>query len=258
MIKAIFFDIDGTLVSMNTHSMTDRVLETLYALKKKNIKLFIASGRPPQIIDNLRDFPFDGIISMNGALIIAGGNIIYRNPLDKEDAMKIAQISNANKIPAFIACDSKCGVNMMNDLSWEMFSLIKIAPPEYMDIEAIARQENIYQVTIYATAEEQQNLYMPFVHNAEFPRWHPSFSDIVPKGIDKAGAIKTICSHYGIDTAETIAFGDGGNDKGMLHTAGIGIAMGNAKEDVKNAADMVTLSVEEDGIIAALEKLRIT
>ena len=94
MIKAIFFDIDGTLVSMNTHSMTDRVLETLYALKKKNIKLFIASGRPPQIIDNLRDFPFDGIISMNGALIIAGGNIIYRNPLDKEDAIKIAQISN--------------------------------------------------------------------------------------------------------------------------------------------------------------------
>ena len=244
MIKAIFFDIDGTLVSMNTHSMTDRVLETLYVLKEKSIKLFIASGRPPQIIDNLRDFPFDGII-------------IYRNPLDKEDAIKIAQISNANKIPAFIACDSKCGINMMNDLSWEMFSLIKIAPPEYMDIEAIARQENIYQVTIYATAEEQQNLYMPFVHNAEFPRWHPSFSDIVPKGIDKAGAIKTICSHYGIDIAETIAFGDGGNDKGMLHTAGIGIAMGNAKEDVKNTADMVTLSVEEDGIIAALEKLRI-
>lgn len=255
MIKAAFFDIDGTLVSMKTHRMTDNVLDTLYVLKEKGIKLFIASGRPPQIIDNLRDFPFDGIISMNGALVIADGEIIYRRPIERDSAIRIAEISNANKIPAFISTESLCGVNLMNDISWEMFRLIKIAPPQYIDIEDIASKQNIYQATVYATVEEEERLIVPYVKNVDFPRWHPAFSDIVPGGIDKAEAIGTICRHYGIDIADTIAFGDGGNDKGMLQAAGIGIAMGNAVEEVKAAADMTTLSVEEDGIVAALKKL---
>ena len=63
-----------------------------------------------------------------------------------------------------------------------------------------------------------------------------------------------MCSHYGLDVSETMAFGDGGNDIGMLSHAGIGVAMGNASDEVKAAASYVTSSVDEDGIARALEK----
>lgn len=255
MTKAIFFDIDGTLVSMKTHQMTDKVLETLYKLKDKGIRLFIASGRPPQIIDNLRGFPFDGIIAMNGGLTLVGGEVIDSHPLDKEDALRIAKISNANNIPAFISSDSGCGINIMNDISWEMFALIKIGTPAYLDLEKIAAEENIYQYTIYVSAEEEMKLFRPEIKNADFPRWHPAFADVVPKGISKSVAIGKICHLFGIDIADTIAFGDGDNDISMLKSVGFGIAMGNATDSVKASADMITLSVEDDGIVEALEKL---
>ena len=75
-------------------------------------------------------------------------------------------------------------------------------------------------------------------------------------GTDKATGIDAIISHYGFDISETMAFGDGGNDITMLRHAATGIAMGNADNNVKAAADIVTSSVDEDGIANILNGLR--
>ena len=75
MIKAVFIDIDGTLVSVNTHRISDIVIEALYKAKDNGVKLFICSGRPIHLINNLRGFPFDGIITMNGALVYMNGEV---------------------------------------------------------------------------------------------------------------------------------------------------------------------------------------
>ena len=70
MIKALFFDIDGTLVGFRTHRMTDSLKECLYELRAKGVKLFISSGRHILVMNNLEDFPFDGYIAMNGAMTV--------------------------------------------------------------------------------------------------------------------------------------------------------------------------------------------
>ena len=84
-------------------------------------------------------------------------------------------------------------------------------------------------------------------------RWHPAFVDVTAKGNTKQNGIDQIIRHFGIKLEETMAFGDGGNDISMLRHAGIGVAMGNAKEEVKQAADYVTASIDDDGIAKALK-----
>ena len=93
---------------------------------------------------------------------------------------------------------------------------------------------------------------MPDLPGCTSARWYPAFCDITSAAADKANGIRAIAKHLGIDISETMAFGDGGNDKSMLMAAGIGVAMGNAVDDVKAHANYVTTSVDEDGIKNAL------
>ena len=81
------------------------------------------------------------------------------------------------------------------------------------------------------------------------------YLEVIPKVINKGQGIRDICAVLGIDPSEVISFGDAANDIPMLREAGMGVAMGNAAEAVKAAANMVTLSNNDDGIAVALEKL---
>ena len=82
----------------------------------------------------------------------------------------------------------------------------------------------------------------------------PFFVELVPMGIDKAESLKRLLAIMGIGTENLMSFGDGYNDISMIKLAGMGIAMENAAQEVKEAADYVTLSNEEDGVAAALKK----
>ena len=81
MVKAIFFDIDGTLVSFETHKIPASTQEALKALRDKGIKIFIATGRPQCLINNLGDLEFDGYITVNGSYCFTAGH----QPADSPD-----------------------------------------------------------------------------------------------------------------------------------------------------------------------------
>ena len=88
-------------------------------------------------------------------------------------------------------------------------------------------------------------------------RWHPAFTDVTAKGADKGEGIRTMAALMGFDLRHTMAFGDGGNDESMLKVAGQGVAMGNALASLKDVADYVTTSVDEDGVMNALRHFRL-
>ena len=94
---------------------------------------------------------------------------------------------------------------------------------------------------------------MPEIPHCVSARWHPAFTDITVKGANKGNALITVARQLALDINECIAFGDGGNDLSILKAAGIGVAMGNANDDVKAVANYVTTSVDEDGIWNALK-----
>ena len=86
-------------------------------------------------------------------------------------------------------------------------------------------------------------------------RWCDDFCDVMPVGGGKPEGVQAMCERYGLTLDEAVAFGDGGNDIAMLRAVGTGVAMGNAGDNVKAAADLVTTDVDNDGIWNACVEL---
>ena len=114
-----------------------------------------------------------------------------------------------------------------------------------------ALRTDIFQLMPFIGPEREPWL-MERLPRCRSTRWNPYFMDVVPEGGSKSVGIDAICRSYGIAPDETMAFGDGQNDIEMLRHAGIGVAMGNAAEEVQAAADYATASVDEDGVGRAL------
>jgi hydroxymethylpyrimidine pyrophosphatase-like HAD family hydrolase len=113
-------------------------------------------------------------------------------------------------------------------------------------------QQPILQLTPFFTADYEAEL-MQRIPNCVSGRWHPAFTDITAIKADKGQGILAMAAYEGFNPQHTLAFGDGGNDTSMILTAGIGIAMGNALDTLKQQADYVTTSVDDDGIYNALK-----
>ena len=107
-------------------------------------------------------------------------------------------------------------------------------------------------MTPFITEEEEKEI-RPSIPTCEIGRWYPAFADVTAKGDTKQKGIDEIIRYFDIKLEDTMAFGDGGNDISMLRHAAIGVAMGNANDDVKETADYITTSVDEDGIQKALK-----
>ena len=231
MTKALFFDIDGTLVSFETHRIPPSTIEALEAAHAKGLKIFIATGRPKAIINNLSELQdrnlVDGYITMNGAYCFVGEQVIYKSAIPQEEVKAMAAFCEKKGVPCIFVEEHNISVCQPND-------------------------KEVIQMTPFITEEEEKEI-SPSIPTCEVGRWLPAFADITAKGDTKQKGIDEIIRYFDIKLEETMAFGDGGNDISMLRHAAIGIAMGQAKEDVKAAADYVTAPIDEDGISKAMK-----
>ena len=257
MVKAIFFDIDGTLVSFNSHRMSDNLKENLHKLQAKGVKLFISSGRARLVMNNLDDFPFDGYVEMNGAKTTLGEEVIDSHSLPKEISLQIADIAEREHASCWVFADTVAGINFSSPNAVEVADMINLHPAHFLDLSQVAKEHTVYEYTIFFDDEQAHRLLFPVLKNVAYTRWHPYFLDIVPEGLSKSYGASKILERIGVKREECMAFGDGGNDIPIIEYAGIGVAMGNATDDVKAAADYVTDTVDEDGVVTALQRFGI-
>ena len=113
-------------------------------------------------------------------------------------------------------------------------------------------QQRILQMTPFFDEAYEREL-MSRIPSCTSGRWHPEFTDITAVKADKGQGLLSMATNAGFNPQYSMAFGDGGNDISMIRTAGIGVAMGNAIDSLKTVADYVTTSVDEDGILHALQ-----
>ena len=251
MIKAIFFDIDGTLVSFRTHQISDAVLESLHHLKEKGVRLFLATGRHKSMIADVRArFPFDGCITLNGQYCFFGDEVLRRVPLDRSDAAHIVEVTAAGAFPCIFLEDEDSYINQLGPHA-DVFPRELSIPLPRLDDPRRALERELYQVVAFLTAPEQ-HLLTDHTRHLNPMRWHPEFIDVIAAGGGKDKGVDAILDRFGITPEECMAFGDGENDLSMLRHVGIGVAMGSASDRVKAQADYVTGSVDEDGILSAL------
>ncbi len=258
MSKALFFDIDGTLVSFDTHVIPQSAIEAITKAKEAGHKIVISTGRPPAIINNLGQLQdrglIDGYITMNGAYCFIGNEVLYKHPIPHDQAQAIASFCKANGFPCIFVGEHSMTIAGPQKWAISIFIDDMHTPPiPFTDYEAPLRHE-LFQITPFFTAEQQKEI-APGLPDCELGRWHPAFVDITGRGCTKAKGIDIVLDRLGLPLSDAIAFGDGGNDIPMIKHAGIGVAMGNANPEVKAAADYVTAPIDNDGIASSFAHL---
>lgn len=253
-IKAVFFDIDGTLVSFKSHRIPESARKALAALQDNGIKIFIATGRMLPMITVVDDIPFDGYITYNGAYCVDGKKeLIYSNPIPQDDLDALVNYMQTDSFPVAFMQEKEMTVNLVNDAVKLMAQHVDVEVPRIEDPE-ITVQQDVYQVCLYVDEQKEKHILQHVFKHCASNRWSPIFADVNVTINNKQTGIDRILEHYRIDLSETMAFGDGGNDIPMLQRVAMGIAMGNASDEVKAAADYVTDSVDDDGIANALKR----
>lgn len=255
-MKALFFDIDGTLIDIKTHKIPESTTTALLEAKSNGNKIFIATGRSHTIVElpGLPKEVIDGYVTLNGAVCLADGNPVNLVKIPSDTVRALSEVCvQRNFTCLFITIEGMKVANGDERFVTGFQKYFNLGPISSTDFASMQTQD-VYQMTTFFTEEAELELKERFPE-LEFNRWFPTFADITCKGVDKAMGIEVMTRHFGIDLADTIAFGDGGNDIPMLRKAGIGVAMGNASPEVKANADLVTAEVSADGIYKALKKL---
>lgn len=256
MIKAIFFDVDGTLIPFGEKQIPTKVLNALTLLRLQGIKLYISTGRHPKMLDPIREtFEFDGYITLNGQYTWQDQTVLRSKPIAPQDLNQFIDHIEKHPCPCIFLEIGEVYANYIDE-KVKLFSTIQDLPLPSIHPLSKAKQGQIYQVITFLSKEEESSL-TNAVTGTDYVRWSPLFVDVVAKNGGKEHGMKAIGDTLGITHEEMMAFGDGDNDITMLQYAGIGVAMGNGTQNVFDAADFVTESVENDGIYHALTHFNI-
>ncbi|TKD71821.1 Cof-type HAD-IIB family hydrolase [Pseudalkalibacillus hwajinpoensis] len=251
--KIVFFDIDGTLLDHDKR-IPASTRESLQKLTEKGVHVAIATGRAPFMFANLReDLGIDTFISFNGQYVKHKENVVLTNPLSKEEITSLEEAAKENGHPmVFLDHEAMMSNHDQHPHIMKSMDDLKMHYPGYDPSYYHSRE--IYQALLFCESKEEPN-YRDTYGNLDFIRWHDFSMDVIPPGGSKARGIEAMIEHLGFKRENTYAFGDALNDIEMLKFAGTGIAMGNAYEEVKQVADVITDPVDQNGIRSGLEKV---
>ena len=251
-IKAIFFDIDGTLVSFKSHTVPESARRAIARLREQGVKVFIATGRLMKHVAIVNDIEVDGYITVNGGYCItSAGEVIFESAFPRATVERVIDLSEQYGFDLNVMTHEDMYVSSMGERVQKIASMINIMPT-VADVRAIAATQPVVQMCPYLSRELEQEI-MPLLPDCVGSRWIETFMDLNVRGVDKSLGIQQVMNYYGLTMAEAMAFGDGGNDLPMVRDAAVGVAMGNACDELKAVADYITSSVDEDGVSRALE-----
>ncbi len=256
-IKALFFDIDGTLVGLKSHRINETDADSLRKLKEKGCLIFFATGRDIHIPEEFHSLepimPYiSGVIDVNGQhCALIGGPEISFHPISDEDFLPLRKCCEEHHFSMLYRSGNSNYITEMTDRVrryWEWMGLeIPAVRPMEPDLHDVPK------LCIHCSQEEEAEYLTPLMKHTWTARITPDLIDLIPEGIGKDSGIRDICEYFGIKIEETMSFGDGQNDLCMLNLTGISVAMANADDNVKAAADYVTGTTEEAGITQALQ-----
>lgn len=245
MNKIIVSDLDGTLLR-NDKTVSEETIKTLLDFKKQNNKILFATARPPRdaykyVPEVLRDNP---IICYNGACIIdSQKNVLYKKEISRNDALKILRIAKQ------FGYNNVCFE--INDALYSTFDTTDFfgeALNQIVDLENM-EFESVYKVIICSKTPINKELLEQISDISKgIITDNGTLCQIMDKDVSKWTSVQALIKQENIERKDVIAFGDDYNDYEMIQNAGIGVAMGNAEESIKEIADTVTDTNMEEGI----------
>lgn len=252
-IKAVFFDIDGTLLSFKTHDVSASTQKAIEQLQRQGIKVILSTGRSINSIDHIKFLDFDGFITFNGGYCVTQeSDVLFKQTIHANDIESVLNYVKERPLSFSFMSEKEITIYDVTPEVAGMYAHLNLPVPPLVDINHVDTA-GILQTNIFLGPEEEKVFMQDVMPNSVASRWTPLFADVNPKGQSKQVGIDIFCKHFGLDITQTMAFGDGGNDITMLKHVGLGVAMGNANPEVKAIADYVTTDVDNDGIWNALK-----
>ena len=251
-IKIIFFDIDDTLRNSKTGFIPSTIPTVFQQLREKGILTGIATGRGIfGVVPEIKALKPDFFVTLNGAYIEdKKGNVIYSN--------KIAR----DKVEEYIAWTKEVGIDYglvgshEAKLSRRTEMISQAIDSIYPDLDVdpdFYQKEDIYQMWTFEDQGDDFTLPENLSLTLRLVRWHEHSSDVVPISGSKAAGVAKVVDQLGLKPENVMVFGDELNDLELFDYAGISVAMGISHEKIKEKADYITKTLEEDGIFDALE-----
>ena len=262
--KVLVLDIDGTLTN-SKKEITKETKEAIWGVIERGHKVMLASGRPTpgmrRYEEELELAKYGGyLLSFNGARIVdcASGDIIYQRTIPASTVAKLY----------YYAKEQNCGIiTYLGDTVLSGFE-----PDEYIILEAginglpvqvvedfphfVDFEVNKCLMTAPPEKAEriEKDLQEKYGDRLSVYRSEPFFIEIMPKDVNKATSLSRVLPVVGATKEDAICCGDGYNDISMIEYAGLGVAMGNAQEAVKQAADYITKTNDEDGLVQVIDE----
>lgn len=262
--QVLVTDMDGTLLNSN-HEISPKTRDKLIAFQEAGYHLVLASGRPTQgmmaAAEELRLADFGSyIISFNGAAMteMSSGDLIYSLALDQADQVEIVDYIKAQGLAAVTYVGDEIYYDRLTPASQLEVEITgmkgRLAPEYFQDIQG----EHLKFMGVGSQAEIDhvygQQTSPDFAHNASITRSSLYFIDFMHRKVSKGLTLARLSDRLGIPLSQFVAVGDSLNDLSMIEVAGLGVAMANAMPEMKEAADVTTLSNDEDGLVALVDQ----
>ena len=260
MKKAVFFDIDGTLIDIREgHTkLTQRVKETIGRLRQAGHYAFIASGRPLAYLDEelLQPGLFNGFVLMNGALVLADGKVLNDQPLPRETVREIVKLCGQHEVQYVLEGREEVYLRPEFEQVKRFYVGIDVSLENFVwdfRLEDI----DVYKMEFVCDNPGGNGLFdkllnWPGLTGLMDPA-HLKNMELYATAVTKGTGIECALQKLGLSTDCSFAFGDGLNDLEMMDTVGTALVMGNGQPELKKKADFIVPTVAEDGVAYGIE-----
>jgi Cof subfamily protein (haloacid dehalogenase superfamily) len=275
--KAVFLDVDGTLLN-DRGLVPDSAVTAVKQARANGHLLFLCTGRSlAELWGEIMDIGFDGVIAAAGGYVEVGGQVLVHQNVPIDQVRRVMGFFDARGINYFLEANS--GLYGSATIKAQMRELLYGGVTDENVLAELERgfapfidhlivgqdmlREDINKISFLSSDVPFEVIRAEFADSfdvipATVPQFEPNSGELAIAGVHKAGAIEVLLEHLGISVEDTMAYGDGHNDLEMLAYVNVGVAMGNAHQRVKDVADDITGSPDEDGIRTSFTKYGLT
>ena len=266
--KLIFLDIDGTLTLPGSNEPPKSALDAVSAAQKKGHKVFLCSGRNPDMLSPLMKYGFDGAVASGGGYVFCGEKVLFDCPMDEGDFKKAMKLlEKAGVYRTIEAKDATFGdeqiAEFMGKISGGNSELIRWrkAIESNLGIRPMSEYDGrpIYKIVLICAERAQLDPVIKEMGDG----YHFVIQDMaqagcingemMTKSFDKGTGVRQVAAALGFDISDTVGFGDSMNDLEMIETVGCSVCMENGSEALKKISDIVCPPVDRDGLEKGFE-----
>lgn len=252
-IKIIFVDIDWTILDhKNNHKFDIESLLALQEAQKKGIKVFYCTARPLYSLDQIGALDIlkpDGFVTANGGVVMIDDKIIHSEPIPKDIYERCCEVANKYGYNMLCAETKDCFLLKEKDKYIDEYFKVYYEPlPKVSDY----KNKEVISIILFTTSDMDETFKNEFPKDIVYFRYHDCAVEVVDKEHYKGTGVKKTLEYYGYTKDNAMSIGDDYGDISMFDETSISVAVGNAKEEVKQAAKYVTKEVSENGVKEAL------